>query len=157
MSQRLNYAEICDDPTEVCNIDQVICYSYAYIAFRSNLVQEGEREESYDSKSVGHLKSSNTKGHEFFTFVVPVDPPIIVDFKMRLVSVKSPRPGVRPADAQDFAMRRTRDNEVRLAMLSPIKGPQDIELEIEAKMYKNGLQIGKNLAIVTLFISEYEF
>lgn len=97
------------------------------------------------------------KGHEFFTFIVPVDPPIVVDFKLRLVSVKSPRPGVRPANRDDFDMRRTKDNEVRLAVLSSLEGPQDIELEIEAKMYKNGLQIGKNLAIITVFISEYEF
>lgn len=100
---------------------------------------------------------NNGRGHEFFTFVVPVELPIIVDFKLRLVSVKSPRPGVRPANKNDFEMRRTKDNEVRLAIMSSLEGPQDIELEIEAKMYKNGLQIGKNLAIVTIFISEYEF
>lgn len=97
------------------------------------------------------------KGHEFFTFVVPVDPPIIVDFKMRLVSVKAPKPGIRPSSKEDFEMRRTKDNEVRLALLTSLEGPQDIELEIEAKMYKNGLQIGKNIAIITVFISEYEF
>ncbi len=97
------------------------------------------------------------EGHDFFTFVVPVDPPIVVDFKLRLVTVKSPRAAVQPARKEDFTMKRTRDNEVRLAILSPLEGPQDIELEIEAKMYKNGLQIGKNLAIVTVFISEYEF
>ena len=97
------------------------------------------------------------KGHEFFTFVVPVEAPIIVDFKMRLVTVKSPRANVRAAVKEDFDMRRTKDNEIRLAILSPLEGPQDIELEVEARMYKNGLQIGKNLAIVTVFISEYEF
>lgn len=99
----------------------------------------------------------NGRGHEFFTFIVPVELPIIVDFKLRLVSVKSPRPGVRSANINDFEMRRTADNEVRLAIMSSLEGPQDIELEIEAKMYKNGLQIGKNLAIITIFISEYEF
>lgn len=97
------------------------------------------------------------KGHEFFTFVVPVESPIVVDFKMRLVSVKSPKSQVRPARKEDFAMHRTKDNEIRLAILAPLEGPQDIELEVEARMYKNGLQIGKNMAIVTVFISEYEF
>ena len=140
-SETLVYADICDDPTETCDIDRVICYSYAYISFRSKLVQTlGER-----------------KGHEFFIFSVPVEPPIIVDFKMRLVTVKSPKPNVRAATKEDFDMRRTKDNEIRLAILTPLEGPQDIELEVEAKMYKNGLQIGKNLAIVTVFISEYEF
>jgi len=76
---------------------------------------------------------------------------------MRMVSVKSPRAGVRASTKEDFNMRRTKDNEVRLAVVSSLEGPQDIELEIEAKMYKNGLQIGKNVAIVTVFISEYEF
>lgn len=107
--------------------------------------------------SIGNNNNNNGRGHEFFTFVVPVESPIIVDFKLRLVSVKSPRPGVRAANVNDFEMRRTKDNEVRLAIMSSLEGPQDIELEIEAKMYKNGLQIGKNLAIVTVFISEYEF
>ena len=97
------------------------------------------------------------RGHEFFTFVVPVSSPIIVDFKMRLVSVKSPRQHVAPAQKSDFEMRRTKDNEIRLAILSSLSGPQDIELEVEAKMYKNGVQIGKNLAIVSVFISEYDF
>lgn len=106
----------------------------------------------------GGLKgSASYRAHEFFTFVVPIEPPIIADFKMRLVTVKSPKASVRPAQKSDFDMRRTKDNEVRLAILSPLEGPQDIELEIEAKMYKNGLQIGKNIAIVTVFISEYEF
>lgn len=98
-----------------------------------------------------------SRGHEFFTFVVPIEPPIVADFKMRLVTVKSPRQTVRPATSGDFAMHRTKDNEIRLAILSALEGPQDIELEVEARMYKNGLQIGKNIAIVTVFISEYEF
>lgn len=88
---------------------------------------------------------------------MPVESPIVVDFKMRLVTVKSPKANVRPAVKNDFEMRRTKDNEIRLAILSPLEGPQDIELEVEARMYKNGLQIGKNIAIVTVFISEYEF
>lgn len=97
------------------------------------------------------------KSHEFFTFVVPVELPIIADFKYRMVSVKSPRAGVRPARKEDFEMRRTKENEIRLAVLSSLEGPQDIEIEIEAKMFKNGLQIGKNIAIVMVYISEYEF
>ncbi|KAH9491307.1 Complement Clr-like EGF-like [Dermatophagoides farinae] len=183
ISQRLNYAEICDDPTEVCAIDRVICYSYAYIAFRSRMIKHETETTIVTTTTKGETKSdiktggyqsavtvqrlkqqpsignnnNNGRGHEFFTFVVPVESPIIVDFKLRLVSVKSPRPGVRAANVNDFEMRRTKDNEVRLAIMSSLEGPQDIELEIEAKMYKNGLQIGKNLAIVTVFISEYEF
>lgn len=141
-SEKLVYAEICDDPTETCDIDRIICYSYAYIAFRSKMIKGNE---------------VTQKGHEFFTFVVPVESPIVVDFKMRLVSVKSPKAQVRPARKEDFAMHRTKDNEIRLAILTPLEGPQDIELEVEARMYKNGLQIGKNMAIVTVFISEYEF
>ena len=117
-SERLVYAEICDDPTETCDIDRIICYSYAYISFRSKMVKA----------------SDGRKGHEFFTFVVPVESPIVVDFKMRLVTVKSPRANVRPATKEDFDMRRTKDNEIRLAILSPLEGPQDIELEVEARM-----------------------
>ncbi|KAH9412457.1 Complement Clr-like EGF-like [Dermatophagoides pteronyssinus] len=192
ISQRLNYAEICDDPTEVCSIDRIICYSYAYIAFRSRMIKQHEHIEHHQQQQIttittkGDTKTDiktnryqsavtvqrlqhqqqqqqrpstviNGRGHEFFTFIVPVELPIIVDFKLRLVSVKSPRPGVRSANLNDFEMRRTADNEVRLAIMSSLEGPQDIELEIEAKMYKNGLQIGKNLAIITIFISEYEF
>lgn len=161
------YAEICDDPTDVCNIDQIICYSYAYIAFRANLIKSVETtiaqvEQYTKGGEVSQQQQQvqvqpSRKGHEFFTFIVPVELPIIADFKFRLVSVKSPRAGVRAATKEDFDMRRTKDNEVRLAILSALAGPQDIELEIEAKMYKNGLQIGKNVAIVTVFISEYEF
>ncbi|KAI2808188.1 Calcium ion binding [Blomia tropicalis] len=120
-TERLVYSEICDDPTEKCDIDRIICYSYAYISFRSKIVNPNE----------------SRRGHEFFTFVVPVESPIVVDFKMRLVTVKSPKANVRPAVKNDFEMRRTKDNEIRLAILSPLEGPQDIELEVEARMYKN--------------------
>lgn len=137
--EHLSYAEICDDPTTTCDIDQIICYSYAYIPFRARMVKPGG------------------KSPEFFTFVVPVELPIIADFKYRMVAVKSPRAGVRPARKEDFELRRTKENEVRLALLSSLDGPQDIELEIEAKMFKNGLQIGKNIAIVMVYISEYDF
>ncbi len=71
--------------------------------------------------------------------------------------MKSPRSDVRPATREDFYLRRSKDNEVKISILHPLKGPQDIELEIEAKMYKNGLQIGRNIATVMVFISEYEF
>jgi len=74
-----------------------------------------------------------------------------------MVSVKSPHTHVRAATREDFYLRRSKDNEVKIAILKPLQGPQDIELEIEAKMYKNGLQIGRNVATVMLFISEYEY
>ena len=76
---------------------------------------------------------------------------------MRLVSVKSPNLHVRPATKDDFYLKRTKDNEVKISLLNSLQGPQDIELEIEAKMYKNGLQIGRNIATVMVFISEYEY
>lgn len=139
ISERLSYAELCDDPHTKCDINRVICYSYAYIPLRSNLV----------------LPASGS--HEFFTFVVPIEPPVIADFELRLVSAKSSRVEVRPAIREDFYLRRSKDNEVKLAVLHSLKGPQDIELEIICKMYKNGLQIGKNVASVTLFVSEYDY
>ncbi|CAG2100466.1 unnamed protein product [Medioppia subpectinata] len=139
-AQRLVYAEICDDPHIKCDINQIICYSYAYIPFRSNF-----------------LLKSESGSHEFFTFIVPIEPPIIAEFGLRMISVKSPNLHVRSATREDFYLKRSKDNEVKIALLNPLEGPQDIELEIEAKMYKNGIQIGRNIATVMLFISEFEY
>ena len=140
ITQRLVYSEICDDPQLKCDVNQIICYSYAYLPFRSNF-----------------LSKSGSGSHDFFTFIVPIEPPIIAEFNLRLVSVKSPNLHVKAATKEDFYLKRTKDNEVKITLLNPLQGPQDIELEIEAKMYKNGLQIGRNIATVMLFISEYEY
>ena len=134
----LDYQHLCDEPPN-CHVDQIVCYSYSHIPLRSD----------HRIPSSGSL--------EFYTFIVPIEPPVIADFDLKLVAAKPLNTDVHPAQRDDFLLRRSKDNEVKIALLHPLKGPQDVELEILCKMYKNGVHVGTNKAIINVYVSEYDF
>lgn len=65
--------------------------------------------------------------------------------------------GVRPAARSDFVLQQPRRNEAMIALIESLEGPQEVELELEVKMYRNGIYSGKSIAYVNIVVTEYEF
>lgn len=79
-----------------------------------------------------------------------------VEFDLKLISVDAP-PGVPRASRDYFHLRRTAFNEVMVSLLKPIQGPQDIQLELEVRLYHSGYFGGSSKAYLFIFVSENEF
>lgn len=134
----LNYARICEGQ-EHCDVEHPVCYTYSFLPFRHNqrIPESGQL--------------------DFYTFEVPIEPPTIAEFELTLISARPMKSDIEAARRSDFAMRRISPTAVKLALLHPLQGPQEVELEITTKMYKDGRYIGNTKAEIKIYVSEYDF
>jgi fibulin 1/2 len=58
-----------------------------------------------------------------------------IQFDFKLTSVRIGAYGITPTTKDYFLLRRTANNEAMIPLVKPIQGPQDIELELELKLY----------------------
>lgn len=114
-------------------------YSYNYLTFVSNIT----------IPSSGYL--------DLFTLRGPVLSVTTVQFDLKLISSTTTKYGLKVADKNDFHLRRTAYNEAMISLVKPIEGPQEVQLELEVKLYHGGLFGGTSKAILYIFVSEYEF
>jgi len=80
-----------------------------------------------------------------------------VQFDFNLKSARAGAYGITPATKDYFHLRRTAYNEAMVSLIKPIQGPQDIELELEVKLYHGGLYGGSSKAVLLIYVSEYTF
>ncbi|KAG9508909.1 Fibulin-1 [Fragariocoptes setiger] len=116
---------------------QPISITYNYITFPSEL----------DLQPKGSV--------ELFTMRGPKNFDIDAKFELKLVSAtKIGQPDVRTARRSDFSISEPDFNEGVVNMIRPIQGPQDIELDLELKLYSNkvlqSVQMAKLIIYVTL-------
>ncbi len=121
------------------DLKQPLAYSYNYLTFASNLT----------IPSTGYLDLFKMKG--------PVLSVTRVQFDFKLTSVRIGAYGTTPATKDYFNLRRTAYNEAMISLVKPIQGPQDIELELELKLYNGGLYGGSTKAIIFVYVSQYSF
>ncbi|KFM82523.1 hypothetical protein X975_05963, partial [Stegodyphus mimosarum] len=93
---------------------------------------------------------------DLFTMRGPALKETTVQFNLDLKEVRAPQ-GVLPATRAYFHLRRTAYNEAMLSLLKTIPGPQEIELDLTAKIYHNGLYGGNAIAKIFIFVTEHEF
>lgn len=77
------------------------------------------------------------------------------DFTMKLANVNCPY-RVRRADDSYFQMHRF-SNGMKLYLVKSIEGPQEIELNVEMKLYVQGSFSGILAANIFIIVSEYQF
>ena len=94
---------------------------------------------------------------DLFTMRGPVLSVTTVQFEFKLNSVRPGKYGVAAATRDHFQLRRVAFNEAMVSLIKPIEGPQDIELELEVKLYHGNYYGGSSKAILYVYVSEYIF
>lgn len=77
-------------------------------------------------------------------------------FALDLLSARVP-PHVVPATKDYFRLRNSGWNQAVIALVRPIPGPQELELQLTMNLYHNGLFGGVGVAKLFIHVSEYEF
>jgi len=80
-----------------------------------------------------------------------------LQFDLRLISSKDPLTGESRVARDFFYLKHFRDNEAVVSLLRQIDGPQDVELELEMKIFTNGRYSGTAVAKIFLYITKNEF
>ncbi len=121
------------------DLNEPLAYSYNYLTFPSNMT----------IPTTGYL--------DLFTMRGPVLSVTTVQFDFKLTSVRIGAHGITPATKDNFHLRRTAFNEAMVSLIKPIQGPQDIELELEVKLYHGGLYGGSSKALLFIYVSQYTY
>ncbi|KRT81667.1 EGF-like domain containing protein [Oryctes borbonicus] len=96
------------------------------------------------------------QGHiDFFQMRGPVWPGSAAEFTMRIVNVNCPESIERAHEG--FFRMNTLKHKAILALIRSIEGPQEIELQLELKLYYNHIFNSKMVAKIFLIVSEYPF
>lgn len=93
---------------------------------------------------------------ELFTMRGTHLPGSTLQFSMSFIEARAP-PGVVRATESCFAMRRVAPSQVVLALIKPIQGPQEIELDLSMEIYHNTAFVGSAVAKLFIFVTQYEF
>lgn len=56
-----------------------------------------------------------------------------------------------------FTVQRSDRQTGQLMLVSPVQGPATLEAEVEMSELEKGVQLGRFITKVTMFISQYEF
>jgi fibulin 1/2 len=80
-----------------------------------------------------------------------------VQFDLKLINSRIGKYGIPSSTRDDFHLRRTAYNEAMVSLVKSLQGPQDIELELEVKLYHNGLFGGSSKAFLFIYVSQYEY
>jgi fibulin 1/2 len=80
-----------------------------------------------------------------------------VTFDLKFLKATPAKAGTRAAVASDFYLRPTQYNEAMVSSVKTIQGPQDVELELNIKIFHSGLFAGSSKALIFLHVTENEF
>ncbi|XP_029851567.2 fibulin-1 isoform X2 [Ixodes scapularis] len=133
-------ARDCAQSNTTC-LDQPVSLSYNYYTLVSN------------------MKIPPSGRLDFFTMRGPRFSFSTVHFELEVIeaTASSRAHGVEVATKNHFHMRRTGFNEAMVALVRPLQGPQDIQLQLQMKIYQHGLYAGNAVAKIFIFVTENEF
>ena len=94
---------------------------------------------------------------DLFTMRGPFSAIQRLQFDLRLLSAKDPLTGDSRVTRDFFYLKHFRDNEAVVSLLRQIDGPQDVELELEMKIFTNGRYSGTAVAKIFLYVTKNEF
>lgn len=134
----------CKRSKAYCREDDMNClqrpltYSFNFITFVSML----------PIPPSGHL--------DLFTMRGPLWSGTESQFSLDLLSARVPT-HIVPASKDYFRLRNSGWNQAVIALVRPIPGPQELELQLTMNLYHNGLFGGVGVAKLFIHVSEYEF
>ena len=80
-----------------------------------------------------------------------------LQFDLRLLEAKDPLTGQSRVSRGFFYLKHFRDDEAVVSLVRQIDGPQDVELELEMKIFTNERYSGTVVAKIFLYITKNEF
>ena len=80
-----------------------------------------------------------------------------IKFDLTLKQAKPGYYGIEPATREHFFLRRPVYNRIIVAVIKPLQGPQDIELELLVSLYNDKVLGGSTKALINIVVSEYRF
>ncbi|XP_063219441.1 fibulin-1-like [Bacillus rossius redtenbacheri] len=128
----------------VCHVGNAAChqmpstYSYNFISFVSNVAIPTSGHMDLFTMRGPHLSSTSTR------------------FKLELLSARSAA-GTQAATRDHFWLRQTSSSQAVVSLTRSVAGPQDIELQLTMDMYQLGRIVGKAVAKLIIYVSEYEY
>lgn len=96
---------------------------------------------------------------DFFTMRGPRFSFSTVHFDLELSEARASSrvKGVEVATRDHFYFRRTGFNEAMVALVRPLQGPQDIQLQLKMKIFQHGLYAGNAVAKIFIYVTENDF
>lgn len=79
-----------------------------------------------------------------------------LQFELELISARVPQ-GLDEATIDSFRVKRVGSNQAIVALMEPLTGPQEIELELKMKIFTSGQYAGLAVAKIFISVSPYEF
>ena len=104
---------------------------------------------------ISNLKVQGPNGVNLFTMQSARYPTLTTKFTLKVKDVRAPQ-DVRKAVRADFRLK-TASHSAILSLVRPIKGPQDVQLELLMEMYHLGRFQASASANIYIFVSPYEF
>ena len=79
-----------------------------------------------------------------------------VQFELTLVDAKPGRTRVKAANRDDFLLQKGAEfNSAVIALRNPLDGPQEVHLELKMSVRHSGIDGGKAVANLIVYISEH--
>lgn len=79
-------------------------------------------------------------------------------FELKLLTAnKTGEPNVRLAKRNDFSITEPEFNEAVINLVRPLQGPQDVELDLELKLYNNKVHQSTQLAKLIIYVTSKPF
>lgn len=120
-------------------LQQPLTYSYNFLPLASNMTL----------RPLGQV--------DLFTMRGPLWSSTNVQFELELESATVGKEGVTPATRKFFVLNRTAFNQVVLTLIRSLEGPQEVQLNLNMKLYHNGYYEGSAVAKLLIFVSQYDF
>lgn len=93
---------------------------------------------------------------EFYRMRGPSSPSTSSQFSFDLKNVQAGE-GANKTTKDYFRLIHHSSNEVTIALVRSIQGPQDIELDLKMQYTYNGAYVGYSISKIFMYISQYDF
>ncbi|XP_014671756.1 PREDICTED: fibulin-1-like [Priapulus caudatus] len=127
---------VCQQGDQAC-INRPLAVSYNHLAFQSNM----------------HIRPG---GLDFFTMRGALWSTTTLRFEMEMVNARVPQ-SIVAATQESFRLKRVGANQAIIALMEPLKGPQEVELSLKMKIFSNGQYAGVAVAKIYIYVSPHDF
>lgn len=103
--------------------------------------------------------SSNEKNdhHRLLSIQGPINNFVSLDFRLLPIQAISTHNQIRLASSEDFYIKKMLVNQVQVMLKRGLQGPQNVTLELEMNILRQGVWVGFNKAVLHLFVGAYPF
>ena len=112
-------------------------------------------------KFISIVSNINIPKPEGYLDLIGISGPVFhvngVKFNMSINKASTGVQGLQKASLDNFILRRTNFNRAVVALVTPLHGPQDVELELTTSLYADSQLGGVFKTILNIVVSEFSF